>query len=131
MKTIFFLIIISAMFADACSNSDNKPTHDVPSQMDFIETTFDFGIIQNGIEQKCSFEFKNTSKATLIINNVIVSCGCTNPQWTKKPLHPGESGKIEIVYHPNGAGLFRKSISVFSNAKNSPVHLYIRGEIRL
>ena len=131
MKRIFFLLIPVFLFAEACSNSDNKLKPGIIAQMDFIETTFEFGTIQNGSEQKCSFEFKNTSQAPLKINNVIVSCGCTSPKWPKNLILPGESGKIEIVYHPAGAGFFRKSISIFSNAKNSPIHLYIRGEIKL
>ena len=100
--------------------------------MEFIETTFEFGIIQNGSEQKCSFEFKNTSQSPLKINNEIVSCGCASPTNSLKTLFFLEKAeKIEIVYHPAGAGFFRKSISIISNAKNSPIHLYIRGEINL
>ena len=119
------------MFAVACKNSENKPATSIPAQMDFKETTFNFWKIPNGSEQKCSFEFQNTSNALLVINNVIASCGCTSPKWPKKPIRPGKNGTIEIRYSPAGVGLFSKSITVFSNAKNSPVHLYIRGEITL
>jgi hypothetical protein len=131
IKGVFSLFILTIMFAIACKNSENKPVTGIPAQMDFKETTFNFGAIPNGSEQKCSFEFRNTSQAPLLISNVIASCGCTSPKWPKKPVPPGENGIIEIKYKPAGVGLFSKSITVFSNAKNSPVHLYIRGEIIL
>jgi hypothetical protein len=131
MKIVFSLLILTIMFAVACKNSDNKPATGIPAQIDFKETTFNFGAIPNGSEQKCSFEFRNTSEAPLVISKVIVSCGCTSPKWPKKPVPPGENGIIEIRYNPAGAGLFSKSITVFSNAKNSPAHLYIKGEITL
>jgi len=131
MKRVFSFLILAIIFAGACKNSGKKIETVIPAQMDFKETTFNFGAIPNGSEQKCSFEFQNTSKVPLVISTVIESCGCTISKWPKKPIRPGKSGIIEIKYKPAGAGLFRKSISVFSNAKNSPVHLYIKGEIIL
>jgi len=131
VKKVFSLLILVIIFTDGCKNSANKPETGALSQMDFKRTTFNFGAIPNGSVNKCIFEFRNTSKTPLIINNVIVSCGCTSPKWPKKPILPGEKGIIEVRYNAAGAGLFRKSISVFSNARNSPVHFFIKGVIIL
>ena len=131
MERVFSMLILTIMSTVACKNSDNKPVTDHFAQMDFTETILNFGLIPNGSKQKCSFEFRNSSKAPLVITNVIATCGCTSPKWPKKLIPPGKNGIIEIQYSPAGVGLFSKSITVFSNAKNSPVHLYIRGEITL
>jgi hypothetical protein len=131
MKRIFPLLILAIIFSDACKNSANKQESFIPSQMDFKKTTFDLGVIQNGHEKSCIFEFQNTSKGTLIISNVVVTCECTSTKWPKKPIRPGKSGTIKIKYHAAGVGPFIKFITVFSNAENSPIHLIIKGEIKL
>jgi len=131
MKSVFYLLILSIILTSACNNSVNKVQTGIPSQIDFKEKIFDFGIIKNGSKKDCSFEFQNSSNIPLIINNVITSCGCTNTKWPKKPIRAGKTGSIEIEYTAVGVGRFRKSITIFSNAKNSPIHLYITGEIVL
>lgn len=131
MKSVFSLLILTIILTCGCNNSSNKVQPGIPSQMDFKEKTIDIGIIKNGSKKDCSFEFLNSSNVPLIINNVITSCGCTSPKWPKKPIYAGKTGNIEIEYTAAGVGRFRKSITIFSNAKNSPVHLWVSGEIVL
>ena len=131
MKSVFSLLITTLILTCACNNSADKAKKGLPSQMDFKEKIFDFGIVKNGSTSDCSFEFKNSSEVPLIINSVIAGCGCTSIQWPKKPIRARETEFIKIQYTAGGVGRFRKSITVFSNAKNSPIHLYITGEIIL
>jgi hypothetical protein len=131
MKSVFYFLILTIILTSACNNSANKAEKGIPSQMDFKEKNIDLGIIKNGSKKDCSFEFQNTSKVPLIINNVIASCGCTVVKWTKKPIKAGKTDNIEIEFTAAGVGRFRKSISIFSNAKNSPIHLYVTGEMVL
>lgn len=128
MKIISFLIFV-IIFAGACNNSKNKINTNIPSGINFKETVFDLGKIPNGSENKCIFEFLNTSKVPLIISDVIESCDCTSSKWPKKPVKPGKTGKIEVRYKAAGLGGVRKLCTVFSNAEDSIVHLYIKGEI--
>ena len=131
MKRVILLLILAILFINACNHSQKRGESVAPAQMDFKETIFDFKAVHNGSVQNCTFEFRNTSSVPLTISNVIPSCECSSPKWPKKPIQPGKSGIIEIEYHPAGVGPFRKSITIFSNAKNSPIHLYIKGEIFL
>ena len=65
----------------------------------------------------------------MILSNVKSSCGCTIPEWTKEPIMPKASGVIKVKYNTTRVGTFQKSITVYSNAKNSPVVLTIKGEV--
>jgi hypothetical protein len=42
-------------------------------------------------------------------------------------VEPGKQGVISVKYNTNLVGTFAKSITVISNAKNSPVVLTIKG----
>lgn len=93
------------------------------------ETTYDFGKIEENSEGVVEFEFKNTGKDALIITNVSSSCGCTVPTYPKEPIEKNKTGVIKVKYDTKRIGIFTKSVKVFSNAKNSPVKLIIKGEV--
>jgi hypothetical protein len=67
----------------------------------------------------------------LIIQNIVASCGCTTPDWTKDPIQPGAAGKITAIYDPagRGAGQFSKTLSVYTNSVPNIVVLTIKGEV--
>ena len=77
------------------------------------------------------FIFTNVGKSPLIIHEASASCGCTVPEYTLEPIMPGKTGKISVTYNGKGRrpGVFRKSITVHNNGKQSPVRLYIEGEM--
>lgn len=81
--------------------------------------------------QKCSFTFKNTGSAPLIINQATASCGCTVPTYTKTPIAPGATGTIDVTYNGKNrmTGHFKKTITVRTNAITEIVRLYIEGEM--
>jgi hypothetical protein len=84
------------------------------------ETAHDFGTIgENDGYAEHIFNFKNTGKAPLIISRVQASCGCTRPEWTQKPVEPGQEGVIIITFNPKGRiGNFNKSATVYTNEEN-------------
>jgi hypothetical protein len=83
------------------------------------DNTIDYGTITKGTDNGIRFfEFTNTGDAPLIIKNVQSTCGCTIPSFSKEPVLPGKTGKIEVKYNMN-PGPIRKSIMVESNAVNT------------
>ena len=44
-----------------------------------------------------TFVITNQGDAPLVITRVIASCGCTTPVWTKEPIAPGKTGKIDVA----------------------------------
>ncbi|MCQ2311259.1 MAG: DUF1573 domain-containing protein [Paludibacteraceae bacterium] len=97
----------------------------------FEKTSHDFGKINESDGRVSTvFNFKNEGANPLVLSNVRASCGCTTPKWTREPVEPGATGAITVTYNPNGRpGMFSKTITVTSNAKEQTVRLYIKGEV--
>jgi hypothetical protein len=126
-KMINLAIAVLMIFSVGCSQTGENGSN---AEMTFKEDmTYDFGKIKQNSDGVHEFEFKNTGKETLIITNVKSSCGCTVPTYPKAPLKKGEKGIIHVQYDTKRVGVFNKTITVYSNAKNSPVQLFIKGEV--
>ncbi len=129
MKKILPIALLFILLPEACRYSTRNPDVNSAAEISFKEINFEYGRISVGSPGICTFEFTNTSRTPLILNNVKTSCGCTSPEWPRDPFKYGEKGVITIKYNTNIRGIFRKTISVYSNAKNSPVNLFITGEV--
>jgi hypothetical protein len=80
--------------------------------------------------QKYDFVVMNTGNQPLVIQNIVASCGCTTPDWTKGPIPPRGSGMISAIYDPaNRPGPFNKTLSVYTNTKPEITVLVIKGEV--
>lgn len=129
MKTLRHLFIALAALAApalpvAAEDSDSA------ARIEFQEQKHDFGTIgENGGPVSCEFTYTNTGSSPLLILNAAASCGCTRPEYSKKPLAAGKSGKIKVTYLPKGRpGEFNKTIIVRTNDKqNKKVTLKISG----
>ena len=98
-------------------------------EIKFKELVHDFGTFPEETGKvSCVFEFTNTGKSDLILQNVKASCGCTTPDWTKTPVKPGEKGTVEATYNASGRpGAFSKTITVTTNAGEE--RLTIKGDV--
>ena len=104
---------------------------DKGAKIEFSKEVHDYGNIKYDGDPYCSFEFKNTGDAPLIISNVQSTCGCTVPTKPTEPIMPGMTGKIDVKYNMN-PGPIRKTITVESNAINvddGKIALKIKGEV--
>jgi len=90
------------------------------AKITFTKDVHDYGTIKNGADGKCTFEFKNTGNAPLILSNAKGSCGCTVPTWPKEPIAPGAKAVISVQYDSKRAGAINKSVTITSNAVNEP-----------
>lgn len=103
----------------------------IPTKVEVIKQVFDIGKVQKNGRADAVFTLVNSGKKPLVISNVKTSCHCTVASWTKAPISPKDSTFIRVRYDSSIIGIFLKTISVFSNAKNSPTVLIIRGKIIL
>jgi hypothetical protein len=95
------------------------------------EMVHDFGKIRE-IESYAIHEFviKNIGTAPLVINQVLSSCGCAQPEWSERPIEPGQEGFVIVVYDMIGRpGPFRKNITVFTNERKIRQVLTIMGDV--
>ena len=88
MKQLFVALFVLAIGVNSVfAQSKNAPAFKFEKG-----TSHDFGTIAEGPEVTYYFEFTNTGKEPLIIQNVSASCGCTTPDWPKQPILPGKQG---------------------------------------
>ena len=100
------------------------------AEISFEEKVFDYGTITKGADGNHTFTFTNTGNSPLIIESVKSSCGCTVPKKPEAPIAPGASGSIQVCYDTQRLGVFRKTITVTTNAgTNSVVALKIKGTV--
>lgn len=123
MKKLASILLI-ALFIGVSVNAQDKV-----AKIEFKTTVIDYGEIAKGSNGVRVFEFTNTGDAPLVVSKVNSSCGCTVPSWTKAPVLPGRSGKIQVKYDTKRVGPIRKTITVNSNAATPNVALKIRGTV--
>ena len=103
------------------------------AEIKFDSTTFDFGkFYSDAGKQSHTFTFTNTGNMPLIINQAMTSCGCTVSTYTKEPVAPGKTGKVNVTYNGLGKfpGKFKKTITLRTNAKTTMVRLCIEGDMQ-
>lgn len=125
------LVVLCLMFASASFVAAQVESQENGPQITFEKTTHDFGKIPFNGDGTYEFRFQNTGNEPLILSQPKSSCGCTVPEWPKKPILPGESDVIRVTYkNTNRPGSFNKYVTIFSNTKdNKDVKLYIKGTV--
>lgn len=144
MKTLSILAAFVLIFATSCKeqsteistndvintkSADGNTNADLP-EIKFDEETHDFGRITQGEKVAYGFKFKNTGGANLIISAANGSCGCTVPEYPKKPILPGEEAIVNVVFSSEGkSGIVEKSVTLVTNCEPSTRIIYIKANI--
>lgn len=120
-----FCLAVLALAAAAPTYAQEK----VGSLLEIDKTVHNFGdIIHKSGPVSCTFTLKNTGDKPAVIYNVTSTCGCTNVDWTREPIRPGESGKISVTYsNDEGAYPFDKTLTTYISDVQKPLLLKIRG----
>lgn len=134
MKKLLSITLLAILtFTSSCSQTNQSGTTiDIDAKgpsIKFEVLEHDFGTIKKGGDGTFEFVFKNEGSETLLLHNVRPSCGCTTPSWPKEPIPAGKESKITVKYDTNRDGPFNKSISVYSNAGDTPIVLKIKGNV--
>jgi len=127
MKSKFLLLICLFVYA---TNFSQEATTDVKAGvLTFESSEIDYGKIEQNADGVRTFSFTNTGDAPIIISRVKTSCGCTVPTYAKTPVLPGATSEIKVKYATNRLGVFKKTITVLSNASEASKVLKIKGEV--
>jgi hypothetical protein len=115
--------------ADPASQTTIATTDSTTVQI--IDSSYNFGKVSDGEKVEFSYRFKNTGTKPLVIEDASASCGCTVPQKPEKPIMPGETGFIKIVFDSKGrVGNAYKTVTVRSNAKPEFPQLILTGDVK-
>ncbi len=123
------LSFIAIFFAFVAMSQQEVQVQSGP-QLSLDKDIHDYGtLVQNG-DGLCHFTVTNTGNEPLIISNAKGSCGCTVPKWSKEPIMPGETTVIDVKYATNRIGPINKSVTISSNAVNTPTKVIrIKGKV--
>lgn len=125
---LFILLLLTSSLGFAQEEIKLKEKGEIK----FEKTRHNFGVFAlDTAILTYDFVFTNVGKSPLIIHQASASCGCTVPEYTLEPIMPGSKGKITVTYNGKGRrpGVFRKSITIHNNGKQTPVRIYIEGEM--
>jgi len=123
-KTITTDLVNSPLTAN--SNAEKVSTPNI----EMLETSYNFGEIQQGESVTHDFILKNTGDADLIISAAKGSCGCTVPEWPKTPIAKGEEAAIKVTFNSAGkSGKQNKTVTLVTNAIPNTKVLTINGNV--
>lgn len=121
-KILSIGLVLVAMFVFGTTNAQ---------ELSLDKEVHDYGEFVQGGDGECVFIVTNTGTAPLLITNCKGSCGCTVPQCDKAPIAPGASQEIKVKYDTKRIGPINKSVTITSNATNTPTKVIrIKGNIK-
>ncbi len=140
MKKYILFLLVAATVVSCDVRRKDKIADDTETQklqalkdsttVQIIDTTYDFKTVTDGEKVMYSYRFKNTGTKPLVIVEASASCGCTVPQKPEKPVLPGETGFIKVVFDSKGrVGPAHKTVTVQSNAKPEFPTLILTGNV--
>jgi hypothetical protein len=146
-KKFLAVVVVTGLVLSSCTNepANNELSPDLVknpatasangsdqklAQMTFETSEQDFGSIVQGESVTKNYTFTNSGEVDLIISSANGSCGCTIPKWPKRPIKPGQSGNIEVVFNSQGKK-GQQTKKVYVTANTSPVNniIVLKGEV--
>lgn len=130
-----FVILSSIIFSLATQAKEEmiflcQSQTETYSDFSFDHQSFDFGKFPKKKKKSHTFVFTNTGNAPLVILHIATGCGCTTTSYTKEPIQPGKKGEIKVQFDGSGLrpGIFRKTVTVYTNSPKNYTRLAIQGE---
>jgi hypothetical protein len=130
MRYLITCLIAVALIA-GCKNNDKSGAAAAGTITDttqfttiqWLDSTKDFGKIEEGQKLEVSFRFRNTGTKPLVIEKVQPSCGCTVAEQSTEPIAPGAEGQVKASFNSQGrTGVNHKTLYVTANTKGSQSH---------
>jgi len=87
----------------------------------FKETAHDFGKVRQADVLTQEFVFKNEGDATLVVERVETTCGCTAALASADKIGPGKEGRIKVSLDTHSyAGRMTRFVYLVSNDADNP-----------
>ncbi len=103
----------------------------LPAQLVFEPAEHDFGTVEEaGGKVRCSFRGVNRGKRPVVLLDVVTTCGCTVPTFSRRPIAPGGETVVEVAYDPyNRPGAFDRNLYLYGPDRERLAVLRIRGTV--
>lgn len=116
LRNIFFLILFSFSL------------NILQAQIDFLQKSFNLGILENWSETPAEFVFVNRGNSPA----AIISIEKDEDLYVKYShgfIQPNQKSILQVYFEPRNTGLFVRKIRVFVSSSKKPIELVIRGKV--
>ncbi|MBM76841.1 MAG: hypothetical protein CL846_00010 [Crocinitomicaceae bacterium] len=128
--TLTWIFATAFLFSGTIAQ-ENKAVALGGAEISLDKEVHDYGKIEQHANGTCVFTVTNTGSEDLVISRCKGSCGCTVPECSTDPIAPGAKREIKVKYDTKRIGPINKSVTITSNAVNSPTKIVrIKGEIK-
>lgn len=107
---------------------DELPDEETSTTITFNTNEIDLGKISRKEKQRSKFTISNTGSNILKIEHIDLSCECLKIENEISEINPGDTTCLNIIFHPDGTGMFQREILLYGNFDSSPKLLTIKGE---
>ena len=118
---------VKELYLNLISGEGKTQSHETLTTVSVSVTALDFGSFPMLEKQEGRFVLTNTGSNLLVIQDIITSCGCTKVEYSKKPVRPGGTLDVKVIYEAEKAEHFNKTVTVYCNVGNSPLRLTVKG----
>lgn len=119
-------LVYNPMRSDGTLDSSYLPV------LTWKEDQFDFGTLFEGDIVTHDFEFTNTGTAPLLITRATSTCGCTIPEWPRKPVPPDSTSSIRVKFNSlHKEGGQKKVVTIFANTFPNTTTVTIQGKVEI
>jgi len=128
------LLLLGLGFLVGCqgfSSTSNKSTN-VQAQsgtLSLMGTSLDFGAVSVGASKTLTMTLSNTGTASVTVSSASISSQYFSFSAPSLPvtIPAGQGISVSLVFSPNAAGTFNATVSIISNATNSPATFSLSG----
>jgi hypothetical protein len=97
------------------------------AELSFSESQFQFPDTISGPTLSHDFHFTNKGKTPLVFTDYKVACTCTKVIFPKKPILPGQKGKLTVTFDTKGKQYWQnRIIEIYANSKKNPTKIRIK-----
>ena len=93
------------------------------------DTIIDIGDVKQYNPQEVIYKLTNVGGKPIVITNAKGSCGCTEIEFSKRPILPGKTTNILVNFDAEDAGVFNKTITLTMNIEKSSQVLHLKGTV--
>jgi hypothetical protein len=132
-SSVLFILILTLSygygFGQWGTNGSNSLSTGKDAEIKWEMTTIDIGDIKQYNPQDVTYKFTNMGGKPIIITGFNASCGCTDVEYPRKPILPGQTATVVVTFDAETPGVFNKSVTLTMNIEKSSQVLHLKGTV--
>lgn len=109
-KLLLSTLLVIVYFGTNAQNNSS----DITKVLKFTNDNYNMGTIAYGKPTEFNVDIENISTTPITLENVMVSCGCTTPKYTKGiVITPGMHATVTLGFNGSAVGNFNKNATLF------------------